>query len=303
MEKSVLTVSVGIPAYNEAANIRQLLKALLAQQQDGFTVKEIIVVSDGSTDRTAASVRSIADRRIQLVELRQREGKFAAQNRIVAGIRGDVLVILDADVLPGDEDFLQEIVSPLQQNERVGLVGADVLSAPPRGIFESVIACSHTLKRRVFKQLHGGDNVYLCHGRARAFSRAFCRQLRWPDVFSEDAYSYLACRRDGLRFVFAPAARVIFRSPRTLADHAKQSGRFSTSKRQLVQHFDHRFVHEHFHIPAFVLLSASAWSLVHHPLLTLSYGFIMIGVRVYERLRPLPPATYEVATSSKDISI
>ena len=48
-----LTVSVGIPAYDEEANIKSLLEAILQQRQENFILKSIIVVSDGSTDRTA----------------------------------------------------------------------------------------------------------------------------------------------------------------------------------------------------------------------------------------------------------
>ena len=47
-----LTVTIGIPAYNEEANVRNLLVSLLAQKETNFKLQEIIVVSDGSTDKT-----------------------------------------------------------------------------------------------------------------------------------------------------------------------------------------------------------------------------------------------------------
>jgi len=50
--KKLITVSIGIPAYNEEANIGKLLSSLIKQKEAGFIIKEIIVVSDQSTDKT-----------------------------------------------------------------------------------------------------------------------------------------------------------------------------------------------------------------------------------------------------------
>jgi glycosyltransferase involved in cell wall biosynthesis len=47
--KKNMTVTIGIPAYNEAANITSLLMALLAQNTPNFKLESIIVASDGST--------------------------------------------------------------------------------------------------------------------------------------------------------------------------------------------------------------------------------------------------------------
>lgn len=46
-----LSVSVGIPAYNEEQNIASLIFGILKQKVNNITLKEIIVISDGSTDK------------------------------------------------------------------------------------------------------------------------------------------------------------------------------------------------------------------------------------------------------------
>ena len=53
-----LTVTIGIPAYNEEKNIGRLLKSLSNQKGDDFTLNEIVVLSDGSTDMTNEIVHS-----------------------------------------------------------------------------------------------------------------------------------------------------------------------------------------------------------------------------------------------------
>ena len=52
-------VSVGISAYNEEHNLAQLLRSITRGKAQSFELAEIIVVSDGSTDRTAEIARSL----------------------------------------------------------------------------------------------------------------------------------------------------------------------------------------------------------------------------------------------------
>ena len=68
------TVTIGIPAYNEEANIKNLLDSILSQIQNNFIIDEIIVVSDGSSDKTADIVRSLNNSLINLIEDKERLG-------------------------------------------------------------------------------------------------------------------------------------------------------------------------------------------------------------------------------------
>jgi glycosyltransferase involved in cell wall biosynthesis len=85
------TVSVLIASYNCARFLPECLKSVLAQTRPP---EEIIVVDDGSEDRTPDVMRSFPDVRY----IRQEHGgKSAAFNRAVAEARGDILCHLDAD--------------------------------------------------------------------------------------------------------------------------------------------------------------------------------------------------------------
>jgi glycosyltransferase involved in cell wall biosynthesis len=102
-----MKVSVIIPVFNEEESIPELYKELRMildrEPWDG----EIIMVDDGSTDRSAAIIAEIAegDPRVRLVEFARNFGQTAA---ILAGIdhaTGDVLIPMDADLQNDPEDI------------------------------------------------------------------------------------------------------------------------------------------------------------------------------------------------------
>lgn len=92
-------ISVIIPLYNKEAIIGQSLQSVLSQDYDDF---EVIVVNDGSTDRSADIVRSVTDPRVRIIE-QENGGPSKARNTGVRNAKGEWIVFLDADdeLLPG----------------------------------------------------------------------------------------------------------------------------------------------------------------------------------------------------------
>jgi glycosyltransferase involved in cell wall biosynthesis len=90
-------VSVIVPVYNRRHLVTGTLESILAQTVDDF---EIIVVDDGSTDGTAASVAALAarDSRIRYV-FQENAGPGAARNRGIREARGCWVAFLDSDDL------------------------------------------------------------------------------------------------------------------------------------------------------------------------------------------------------------
>ncbi len=90
-------VSIVVPAYNEEATIRGTLESLL-QIDYPAEQRQIVVISDGSTDRTEAVVSEFAERGVELVCLPSRKGKSAAENAGRPHLRGAIVVSTDASV-------------------------------------------------------------------------------------------------------------------------------------------------------------------------------------------------------------
>ncbi len=113
-------VSVVVPAFNVAADIRQTLNSVLAQTYQAI---EVIVVDDGSSDATAAIVEEFVtrDARIQLIR-QNNAGVGAARNAAIGKARGKYIATLDADDLWFPEKLEKQVACMEQCGNETGLV-------------------------------------------------------------------------------------------------------------------------------------------------------------------------------------
>ncbi len=111
-------VSVLVPAFNEEAAIGACLDSILAQTEDHL---EVIVLDDGSVDRTAEIARS---RAVTVLKL-PHGGPALAKNAGAAVARGDVLVFVDADLIL-DPKCIEVLCRPILAGEEVGTYTRDM---------------------------------------------------------------------------------------------------------------------------------------------------------------------------------
>ena len=91
------TISVVLPVYNEVEGIAATLEQILAIDYPAER-RQILVVSDASTDGTDEIVTRFASRGVELVRLAQRRGKTAAENATRSRLTGEIIVNTDASV-------------------------------------------------------------------------------------------------------------------------------------------------------------------------------------------------------------
>ncbi|MEQ1757826.1 MAG: glycosyltransferase family 2 protein [Vicinamibacterales bacterium] len=92
------SISVLIVAHNEDSIIRERVENLLTLDYPKDKL-ELVVASDGSLDRTDAIVGEYGDRGVQLRALSPRNGKASALDRVVPTLRGDIVVLSDANTM------------------------------------------------------------------------------------------------------------------------------------------------------------------------------------------------------------
>lgn len=90
-------VSITVPVYNEAAHIRRKVERILAWDYPA-ECRQVVVVSDASTDDTDRIVSEFKDRGVELIRLSKRGGKTAAENAALPHLRGSIVVNSDASI-------------------------------------------------------------------------------------------------------------------------------------------------------------------------------------------------------------
>ncbi len=100
MSAAAIDLSLVVPMFNEEDNLTALLADCLPALERVTARFEIVLVDDGSTDRTAEQARraAVADPRIRALSLRRRFGKGAALAAGLARARGARVVTIDADL-------------------------------------------------------------------------------------------------------------------------------------------------------------------------------------------------------------
>jgi glycosyltransferase involved in cell wall biosynthesis len=110
-----MRLSIIIPAFNEEKTIADVIDALVREIPEVF---EIIVVDDGSTDRTSQIAETYCQKLPQMRLIRQprNQGKTAALRTGFAASTGDVVLVQDAD-LEYDPVDIPELVDPIEKGK------------------------------------------------------------------------------------------------------------------------------------------------------------------------------------------
>ncbi len=243
-----LTVTIGIPAFNEEANIGFLIKDLLRQKENGFTLEKIIIASDGSFDQTVKIVKSIKNTKVMVLDNTERIGAAGRQNQLCRISKSDFLLLINADTLLLDDEFVSKLVN-LSKTNNSDLISANLQELKPETFFEKVLATSMHLKKEAFQSFNRGKNLYTCYGPARMLSKRLYQAIEFRHSYGEDAYSYLFCLKNGMKYDYACKALVFYKLPGTLNDHKKQSYRFIESQKRMMKEFGYSFTFKEYYLP------------------------------------------------------
>jgi len=115
-------LSVIIPAYNERETIASTIARVRASPVD----KEIIVVDDGSTDGTREILSSLAGPDLTAVHQPRNQGKGAAIRAGLARVKGEIIIIQDADAEYDPAEY-PRLIAPIAAGEAQVVYGSRFL--------------------------------------------------------------------------------------------------------------------------------------------------------------------------------
>lgn len=292
------TVTIGIPVYNEQRNIGSLIQSLLAQHRKNFIMKTIVISSDGSTDKTVSIIKKFRNPLVKLIVNKHRKGIARGLNQINSLAKSDILVMLNGDIVVRDPDFVSKLITPVYKNQ-ADLVSCAVKEIRRAGLIEKILSVGATYRTNVFRNFKNGNNMYTCHGQARAFSKRMYSSIRYPVSYGDDMYSYFYAKQNGFRYSYVKNTSVYYYVPATIADHKKQSVRYMLSIRLMETLFGQEFIREHHAWPRSLFFTQGVQMLIQHPLETVSYPFIYVLMWIQSKFSFSVSDTWDPAESTK----
>lgn len=205
---NALAVSLVVAAHDEQGSIEQTLRGMLALHYPRERL-ELIVASDGSTDRTAELARAGgADLVLEL----PRAGKVASLNAAVERSRGEVLAFADANSR-WEPDALLRLVAHFQ-DPRVGYVCGQLRFESPDGDNQEGVYWRYEMAIRELESQLGG--VTAGNGAINAVRRDAYVFL--PPERGQDISMPFNLVKRGWRVVYEPSARASERMAATIDD-------------------------------------------------------------------------------------
>lgn len=209
-------ISIIIPAYNAEKSIQGCLDSLLTQQDyDGE--KEVIVVDDGSTDKTRDLVS-----KYNITLLRQdHKGPAAARNLGARTAKGRVILFIDADCV-ADKSWISEMFSPFQESGIAGVQGVY------RTTQKDIVARFSQLEiENRYKRMLARNSIDFIGTYAAAYTRqVFLENDGFHEGFQsasgEDPDLSFRLADKGHKLVMAPKAIVYHQHPSTIGKYLKQ---------------------------------------------------------------------------------
>lgn len=189
-----------IAAYNEAQHIALALASLSNQTRAPM---EVLVVDDGSDDRTAEIARRLGAAVMRMPH----RGPAIARNAGAEAARGDVLVFIDGDMAVSPA-FLERIVAPIEDHGEIGSFTKEIWVGNPENPWARAYA---TIRRLAFPRLLGPDFPDRWENFRAVRRHAFIAVGGYDDVgYGEDM---TLASKLGCLAVAAPGARCLHFNP------------------------------------------------------------------------------------------
>lgn len=217
-------VSVIVPAYNEEKCIARTVRSLHASR---YPQVEVIVVDDGSTDRTADVAEQLGLPGVTVLR-KVNGGKSSALNLGLATARHDLIVMVDGDTV-FEPESLERLVQPFADPD-VGAVAGNVKVANRHrllGRWQHVeYVTGFNIDRRLYETLGCMPTI---PGAIGAFRREVLVQVGGVSdaTLAEDTDLTMAISRTGWRVVFEDSARAWTEAPQTVSQLWRQRYRWS----------------------------------------------------------------------------
>jgi len=216
-------IFVIIPAYNAEKLISSCLDAL-NDQTISRSEYEILVVDDGSTDKTAQIVRNFKG--VRLIR-QENQGPAVARNNGAKNAYGDIILFTDSDCIP-EKNWIEEMIRPFKNDpEIVGTKG--VYKTEQKELIARFVQAEYEDKYDVLKRDRYIDFVdtYSAGFKRKTFLEFDGYDTSFPVACAEDVELSFRMASKGYKIIFNPNAVVSHMHPTTFIGYLKKKYKFA----------------------------------------------------------------------------
>jgi biofilm PGA synthesis N-glycosyltransferase PgaC len=246
LTRALPDVALLLAAHHEEACIAETLRYALASKYPGSF--EIVVIDDGSTDRTAAIVEEIArgDDRVRLIRA-PHGGKARALNAGLELVDAEIIATIDADTLLMPE-ALARIVARLEQApaDTVAVAGGVLVRNSRANLLTRMQEWDYFLGIASVKRQQGLQRgTLVAQGAFSVYRTAAVRAVGgWPDMIGEDIVLTWGMLEQGGRTAYEPTAVAFTEVPVTLRAFRRQRERWARGMIEGLRTFGARLLGE-----------------------------------------------------------
>lgn len=265
--KKFPSLSIIIPARNEEKAIANTIKAVkkLAYRKN---LLEIIVVDDGSTDKTAEIAKSFKNVRVLS---KKRGGKASALNFGIKHAKGEIVACVDADSYPKKNALMNSV--PFFSETDVAAVTSSIFVKNPKNLIEIMQKFEYIMIVWSRKLLEYLDSVYVTPGPMSLYRKKILLKLGGFDEknLTEDIEIAWKLMRHGYKIKMALDSEVYTTVPNKFRNWWHQRLRWNVGGMQTVAKYSYAFFRSGFNSLGFFVL----------PFFTLSYILSLLGLGVF----------------------
>lgn len=245
-------VTVLIPAHNEEKEILNTVENKLNELDYPQDKLEVIVIDDGSTDKTVELLNTLEDDKLKIIKINERKGKTNALNEGLKQATGEIIVFSDANTLY-EKNAIRKLVSNFA-DEQVGYVTGRMVTIKKEGCLISEGTSAYTLYENFLrKQETAIGSIIGCDGGIDAVRKKLFHPID-PQMIP-DFYIPLKVIEQGYRVVYEPDAVSKERVPEVTTNEFKMRVRVIVRSFNAIFHMRHLLVPSQYPLFSFQLIS------------------------------------------------
>jgi cellulose synthase/poly-beta-1,6-N-acetylglucosamine synthase-like glycosyltransferase len=217
-------ISLIVPSFNEETTIRKSIKSLIDLDYPNY---EIIVVDDGSTDKTLKLAREFESSNVKVIH-QHNQGKANALNNGINNSKGEIILTVDADTKLR-KDSLKIISARFAKNKQIGAVAGNVKVIPEQSILNIVQGTEYTVGINLVRKAQSTLGcVMIVPGPIAALRREAIEKVEYfsNDTFAEDFDITMEVLKQGYKVEYEDDAISYTDAPKNLEDFIKQRRRW-----------------------------------------------------------------------------